>query len=221
MSEPALAWLAAVCDGDDDQSFSVHRRARAGNSATPSHSSAPSNPAAEGAIVARIVLGDAQAFRELIVQHFDPLVRFAGGMVGDRDTAEDIVQAVLTRLWERHREFTPGTSVRAYLYRAVRNRSLDALEHAAVRARGQAILLHEQQAENDRSSSDQPDVEALRQALETLTERRRTALRLRYEEGLSYPEIAAIMAISTGSAEQLVFHAIRALRVALGVRDQR
>jgi RNA polymerase sigma-70 factor (ECF subfamily) len=218
MGQFAASLLAAVYSGDDEPSFPSGQQARGGGGAghpTP----ALSDESAERTLVARIVSGDADAVRELVVQHFDPLARFATAMLGDRDAAEDVVQAVLTRLWERHDEFPPDVSVRAYLYRAVRNRALDAIDSDAVRARGHARLAREQSQRAEIGLDiEHPNAEALRVALGTLTERRRTALRLRYEEGLNYPDIATIMEISTGSAEQLVFHAIRALRAAMGVR---
>lgn len=207
MSYPASALLFAVYGGHDDPSFPQSRAER-----TDAHrETVPSTDELE--LVARLVLGDADAFRELLLQHFDALARFATSMLGDRDMAEDVVQTVLARLWERHREFAPGMPIRAYLYRAVRNRALDAISHAAVRARGQLRLQREHDASMMQMAPiEHPGAEALRVALLTLTERRRTALRLRYEEGLGYAEIGAVMGVSSGSAEQLVFHAIRALR---------
>jgi RNA polymerase sigma-70 factor, ECF subfamily len=171
-------------------------------------------------LAARIREGDPEAFRAAVISYFAPLIRFAAGMLGDRDAAEDVVQETLARMWERRGGVEVGISLRAYLYGAVRNRALNTLAHDAMRVRSaptlQADLTRLAEREEAESDPDHAATSALRAALATLTERRRVAIQLRYEEGLTYPEIAAVMRISTGSAEQLVFHAIRALRAALG-----
>jgi RNA polymerase sigma factor (sigma-70 family) len=53
---------------------------------------------------------------------------------------------------------------------------------------------------------------ALRAAIARLPERRRTAIRLRYEEGMTCAAIGSVLAMSTKSAEQLVALSVRALR---------
>jgi RNA polymerase sigma-70 factor (ECF subfamily) len=201
-------WCAVAHGGHDDET----RPSRAERARPPVEVAEAEDP-----IVRQIQAGDAAAFESLVVAHFVSLVRFVAGLVHDRDMAEDIVQDTLTRVWERRGSFRPERSIRSYLYGAVRNRALNVLAHDTVRQKTAPLVAAELSDEGDEASQIDPGVvRALREALATLTERRRTAVRLRYEGELSYPEIAVVMGISTGSAEQLVFHAIRALRVALG-----
>jgi RNA polymerase sigma-70 factor (ECF subfamily) len=168
---------------------------------------------------------------EVMQRYFNPLTRFAFHLLADRDAAEEVVQDLFARVWDGRASWQP-VSVRAYLYGAVRNRALNVLkqerfrEQVRTRMRSHVATSQEMLTENTTDASDglradadtlvdQALVERCRVAIETLTERRRTALRLRFDESLTFPQIAVVMGISTESAKQLVFHAVRALRRAL------
>ncbi len=60
-------------------------------------------------------------FKLLFGEFYDPLSKYAYTLVADHDTAEDIVQEVFVRIWEKHQSIIGAPQVRAYLYRAVRN----------------------------------------------------------------------------------------------------
>ena len=60
-------------------------------------------------------------FRLLFREYYDPLSKYAYSLVTDHDAAEDIVQEMFVRIWEKHQDIIQSPQVRAYLYRAVRN----------------------------------------------------------------------------------------------------
>ncbi|HEY8919817.1 MAG TPA: RNA polymerase sigma-70 factor [Chitinophaga sp.] len=62
-------------------------------------------------------------FRELFLTYYDPLCKYAFTFLKDKESSEDIVQDVFTRIWEKHREVIRSSKIRAYLYTAVRNSS--------------------------------------------------------------------------------------------------
>jgi RNA polymerase sigma-70 factor (ECF subfamily) len=213
----ALALLAAI-HGDDALSGDPRSR----DSLTRERPSERSDT--HSSLLTRLRSGDASAFRDIVAEHYTVLVGFATGMLGDRDAADDVVQETLARVWERRAELRVTTSLRAYLFGAVRHRVLNVVAHEAVAARAVNQLRRDIEAQTfdgDFSTDNSTDAQLLQKALGTLTERRQTAVRLRYVNGLTYPEIGAAMGVSTASAEQLVFHAIRALRAALIGSDPR
>jgi RNA polymerase sigma-70 factor (ECF subfamily) len=172
---------------------------------------------AERALVARLRAGEEQAFRELMQTYFVRLARFVEGIVRARDIADDIAQDVLASVWEQRAQWAPTRSIKTYLFGAARNRALNELRHHSVRARHAAAI--EAAIMDDAEPIDIHDrlslpaaVARLRSALARLPEHRRTALRLRYDEGLTYPAIAGILGMSVKSAEQLVALTVRALR---------
>jgi len=173
--------------------------------------------AGSDARIARLRAGDVATFEALMRERFTPLVVFAIGFLDDRLAAEDVVQDIFTRLWAQ-RESLQLSSLSSYLYGAVRNGALDVVRQRAIRKRLEGPLQTAITAELEaRLPGDVPEEDRERfvrvqVALQRLPERRRSALRLRYEQELSYDEIAVVLGLSVGAAQQLVFHAIRALR---------
>jgi DNA-directed RNA polymerase specialized sigma24 family protein len=55
-------------------------------------------------------------------------------MLKDEDDAEEMVQQVFFKLWERSESLSFSGSIAAYLYRAVHNESLNFLKHQKVKA---------------------------------------------------------------------------------------
>ena len=71
---------------------------------------------------ASIAAGDRSAFDTLFRAHYKPLCAFAVQYVKDRDVAEDLVQDLFFRLWQDREKVSITTSLKAYLFTAVRNR---------------------------------------------------------------------------------------------------
>jgi RNA polymerase sigma-70 factor (ECF subfamily) len=184
-----------------------------------------SEPAAlERAWIVGIQGGSVADFEAVVRAYGPPLTRFAIGLLGGRDAADDVVQDVLWRVWEGRAEWRPTVSLSAYLYAAVRNRALNALERDRVRARhgdatrdaaahDPALYAAPSPAELTEAAAEAADrIAQMRRAFAALTERQRTAVRLRYEDGLSFADVAAALGVSVSAAEQLVARAIRVLR---------
>ncbi len=178
----------------------------------------------DAVLVERIRAGDDAAFEHVVRTYFTPLVRFGTTFLGAYDAAEDLVQEVLCRVWQQGAAWQPQGSIRAYLFAAVRNRALNALEHRAVEARfevetrdtlavdgaGASYAMSTQSARDDDDAA-----VALRRAVRGLNARQRDALRLRYEERLTVPEVARVLGVSVKAAENLLARAVHALRATL------
>jgi RNA polymerase sigma-70 factor (ECF subfamily) len=174
--------------------------------------------------IAGIQRGDVADFEAVVRAYGPPLTRFATGLLGARDAADDVVQDVLWRVWEGRAAWRPTVSLSAYLYAAVRNRALNALERDRVRVRysgatreaaahDPALYAAPSPAEVTEAAAEVSDRTAMvRRAFAALTERQQTAVRLRYEDGLSFADVAAALGVSVSAAEQLVARAIRVLR---------
>jgi DNA-directed RNA polymerase specialized sigma24 family protein len=95
----------------------------------------PADVKDERTLIAQMRRGDPRAFAELIAQYVNAMTRFAFRIIGSRDTAEDVVQQVFVQLWERRATLELDMRLKAYLFRAVRNRALNESKAAAVRER--------------------------------------------------------------------------------------
>ncbi|MGX5357523.1 RNA polymerase sigma factor [Kocuria sp. KH4] len=96
---------------------------------------APHDAAAldEDTLVARAQDGDVDAFEVLVVRYEGRLYRYAYGMVGNRQDAEDVVQDALIRAWRALPTLTTPGAFGGWLYRITSRRCLDLLQRAGSR----------------------------------------------------------------------------------------
>lgn len=150
----------------------------------------------------RALPGMHQADR-LYREHAPSLVRYLQRQLGDRDLAEDVAQETFLRAL-RH---DLNTNARSWLFTTATNILRDNARRD-VRQRAHLVRLqHEQEEELDQLTranvaalvaSGSDDDSPMHRALQSLSERDRTALLLS-EEGLSYNEIAVMLALSMQS----------------------
>lgn len=155
----------------------------------------------------------AQAFKA----HFRRLHVYALTMVKEEMAAEEMVQNVFCKLWERHREMLTESSITPYLYRAVHNESLNYLKHQKVKQAYQTYAM--KQGEIDESSVHSityKELEAkLENSLRELPEQCRTVFQMSRFEGLKYREIAEQLNVSVKTIEKQMSKALHLLRLKL------
>jgi RNA polymerase sigma-70 factor (sigma-E family) len=170
---------------------------------------------AETADAARGSYGVSVLFRE---RHTE-LVRLAVLLVGDRPSAEDIVQDVFARLCVRDR-LPGGDGSLAYVRAAVLNGCRSALRRRAVARRfgnsGDPLARGGMQESAEHEAILAEDRRQVLTALAALPPRRREVLVLRYWLGLTEAEIAAVLGISTGTVKSTAARGLAALARKLG-----
>jgi RNA polymerase sigma-70 factor (ECF subfamily) len=213
-----FAWVfqaAFADDGCDSESY----RLRGTSDSDRSASRAPSVDR-HATYVAQIRRGDAHAFDELYRTFYAPLVGFAVHYDGvTQAIAEEMIQETFLALWRAREAWEVRSTVREYLFGAVRNRVLDYLRHERIvrtvseRVGPEAIAGVAQNAEHPDTLIIAEELrEAINTVLATMPAERRQVLILRWQEGFSYPEIASVLGISVNAAKQQGSRAQRALR---------
>jgi RNA polymerase sigma-70 factor, ECF subfamily len=157
--------------------------------------------------------GDRAAFDRLSRRHLDRAYGVALRMTGSRADAQDVVQDVFLRLWQRPDAWRPGQAqFSTWLYRVVVNRCLDLKR----RPKGTDLDSVEEPQDPDANAEDSLlDAErnrALDGAVNQLPERQRAAIVLTYTAGLRNVEAASAMDISVKAFEALLVRAKRELR---------
>jgi len=158
----------------------------------------------------------------LFSREYTRLVRAAVLLVGDVETAEDVVQDAFVAVHRRWARITDPERVGGYLHRAVVNGSRSVLRHRAVVHRHAGILA---EPENAVDAADLVLARAARaavlDALAALPRRQREVLVLRHYLGLSEAEIASTLRISTGSVKTHASRGAATLRTRLRKGDLR
>ncbi|MFN8253067.1 MAG: RNA polymerase sigma-70 factor [Ferruginibacter sp.] len=161
---------------------------------------------------------DEQAFEKVFKQFFRSLHTYAFTMVRDAYAAEEIVQQVFLKLWERAEQIQISGTVPAYLYRAVHNESLNYLKHQKVISKHQLYVAYHMKHEKD-DMKDGLTAAAIEKeytaALQQLPEQCRTVFQLSRFDQLKYREIAEQLGISVKTVEHQMGKALKILRYKL------
>lgn len=143
---------------------------------------------------------DAKTFKALFDAHYQRLVLFANSFLLDTAASEDIVQTIFLTLWQRG-ESLSLTSIKSYLYRAVRNRCLNEIRHQNVRDTHNLLYVQAMlNVWNDGEDSTQL-LHELTQAVAKLPEQVRRTIELRYFHGKSIAETALTLNVSTNTVK--------------------
>jgi RNA polymerase sigma-70 factor (ECF subfamily) len=160
-----------------------------------------------------IARGDSAAFQRLIDRESPRLLRFARGLLGSLDEAEDAVQDTLIRLWENAATWTPEARIGTWLHRVCYNRSIDALRRRRAFVEDSVLEALPDEAElPDASLIQGEEALSLRDAVERLPVRQRTAILLFHFQDSSQREAADIMGVSEAAFESMLARARRQLK---------
>lgn len=156
-------------------------------------------------------------FEKLFETHYNNLCAYANNFIKDVDASEEVVQEVLFKLWTNKDSIIITSSVQSYLFRAVRNASLNVLKHVNIRE--DYKVQNELDMQDIQSTEDEMIVSELevkiREAINQLPiERKKVFLLSRYD-GLKYKEIAEKLNISVSTVEGQMVKALKFLRTEL------
>jgi RNA polymerase sigma-70 factor (ECF subfamily) len=173
----------------------------------------------EEVLLARYARGDALAARILSERLVPRALGFAARMLRDQAEAEDVTQEAMLRLWRMAPDWRSGEAqVGTWLYRVVANLCTDRLR------RRRTVPIDTVPDPQDGAPGAVAGLiageraAALDAALADLPERQRQAVVLRHLEGLSNPEIAAVMDVGVEAVESLTARGKRALTARLAGR---
>ena len=172
----------------------------------------------DAVLIGRLQKRDEAAFEQVFKANYKNLHGYAFIMLRDEMTAEEIVQNVFFKLWERNENISISGSVTAYLYRAVYNEALNYLKHLKVRSKHRLYVAHHINHQTNYASKNiqlKELEEKLQISLKELPEQCRTIFQMSRFEELRYQEIADKLNISIKTVEGQIGKALKILRAKL------
>jgi RNA polymerase sigma factor (sigma-70 family) len=161
-----------------------------------------------------------ETIEQLFAALESPLLGYALRLVGELSIAEDLVQDAFMKL---HMQFARIRQPRHWLYRAVHNAALNhrrqsgkiiSLNQPAATGATHEENLPDPQSSPDEATSRTEGIDLVRLTVETLDDRSRELIRLKFHEDLSYKEIGVRTGLKPSHVGYLLHHALK------GIADQ-
>jgi RNA polymerase sigma-70 factor (ECF subfamily) len=177
---------------------------------------------AEQLLLQRARKGDHEAFAALVNEHQRYVYNLALRVLQNEEEALDLTQEAFVRAWTALPNFRGQSRFRTWLYRIVTNlcynrlpnlrRSLNELGHDVI----SEIPETDPAFDNPARGMESRELRSyLHKAMDSLDENYRLLISLRYQNELSYEEIAATLNLPLGTVKTGLFRAREQLRRAL------
>lgn len=165
---------------------------------------------------------DRKAFDDLFRDLYPQLVGFSVKYTRDKAASCDIAQEAFVKLWQLRSNIDPNQSLKAYMFKSVKNRSLNWLRKRA----NQNISMDEYEMEQTEVKSEvgvnsQELAEMFTQWIQRLPARQQEAFELSRFEGLDHDEIADVMEVSPKTVNNHIVTALRYLRECYEAHQQK
>ncbi|HBG42551.1 MAG TPA: RNA polymerase subunit sigma-70 [Porphyromonadaceae bacterium] len=156
-------------------------------------------------------------FHRIILPLSNQFYRLALSIVKEQTEAEDIVQDVLLKLWNKRNEWDTIENLEAYCFRSIKNLALDRLVSDAIKKTDSIDAEIESRTFVDTHSPYQEIVQQeqrsiIYQCIEKLTENQKLVFQLREIEGMNYKEISQSLGITEDLVKVSLFRARRKMR---------
>lgn len=154
-----------------------------------------------------------KVFEAFFREYYPLLTKFAEGFVFDDQVAEDLVQNLFLYLWEHAGRVEIESSLKSYLYQAVKNRCLNYLRDLHVEDKRK--FLYVEACLNEEDLSDWPDIDLTRRieaAIGSLPSQMKELFMMKYFQGMKSREIARIRGISENTLQTQLQRAKEKLR---------
>jgi len=156
--------------------------------------------------------GDVVVFKQVFDACYESLCRYAFTILRDADEAEDVVQSMFMKLWERREALDIKSALRPYLFKSVHNNCLNLLEHKLVKNKFQEYKLAVTEASRQPEVFDEDLDAKIKKAIDTLPPQCRTIFMMSRFDEMRHTEIAEKLNISVNTIQNQICKALKILR---------
>lgn len=171
-------------------------------------------PFSDTELMTQMASGDQSAFRELYLRYKDRMYYYFYRILGNSDElANDFLQELFLKLIEKPEAYNPAYSFTTWFYSVANNMCKNEFRRRGIRQEYQAMETTEPPVDymNEPQIEQEQVIEKVFQTLDSLGEEHRSAFLLRYREGFSVKEIAAILDLPEGTVKSRLFYAKKIL----------
>jgi RNA polymerase sigma-70 factor (ECF subfamily) len=148
--------------------------------------------------------GNRTAFAELVRRHQDAVFGLAVSMTRNREDAADMAQDAFIRAYNKLGQYNPDYAFKSWILRICANLTKNMFRSRMRRRSAEEKHLNEVEIAGD---AEEPDFQALDEALAQLPPKLGAPLRLKHMEGMSYEEIAKVLGIGVSAAKMRTMRA--------------
>ena len=158
--------------------------------------------------------GDELAFKALFQKYYAAMCHFAFQFLQDNEMAEETVQELFVRLWEKRESLNIETSVSQYFFRSIKNQCLNQIQHQKIREQYASRIMESshQEINTEQYYMEVDLIKRIEKCIGSLPPKRQEIFRLSREQGLKYKEIADKLNISIKTVEAQMGLALKYLR---------
>lgn len=156
-----------------------------------------------------------ELFRTIYSQYYSKLCVFADSILKDEDEAEEIVQRIITKLWEQRNKFDTIENIKSYLFRSVKNHCMNTITHKKIEDKYKSeawVELKNLELKAIESDVTKKIEEQLHEAITNLPDKCQEILKMSKFDGYKNKEIAEKLDISVKSVEAYITKAFSILR---------
>lgn len=159
--------------------------------------------------------GNELAFSHLYLLLFDDLLMYGRRIGGDDEMAEDAIQDLFVKLYQKRLVLDDKTKLRPFLFRSLKNNIYNQMiRHAKLRSLDEYDYFDLNYTIDDQlfSSQEQQLSDEIHRIMKGLSGRQKEIIYLRFVHEMSFEEISEIMDIHVQSARNLLFRSIEKIR---------
>jgi RNA polymerase sigma-70 factor, ECF subfamily len=176
-------------------------------------------------VMLRVKAGDDAGFEYLVQKYRRPMVSFMYRMLHNSAAAEDLAQEVFLRVYRSRESYEPSAKFTTWLYRIATNLAMNHARDTRHERAENTVSLDEPD-NNTGLTVDVPDgslsaeevivhrerMAGIRQRVQALPERQRTAVVMHKFQQMDYRQIADVLKLSESATKSLLFRAYETLR---------
>ncbi|MBV5313314.1 MAG: sigma-70 family RNA polymerase sigma factor [Prolixibacteraceae bacterium] len=172
----------------------------------------------------RIKAGETQAFHELYMLYAEILFSFGTIYSKDQELIKDCIHDLFFDLFKYRKNLADNDHIRNYLFKSLK-RKIQSPKSRKLSLVYTSAYQEESEKKSstlalDDNESQEETIEKIKKAMVKLSDHQQEVLHLKFQVGLSYPEIAKILEISVESVRTLVYRAVKTIKEELKVNSK-